>query len=83
MKWDTMRRNNLGIWKNIGKIVILLFQIVYEQVKWYVHSWSPTKIPKSMEALHNMSIPHNKKIEKNNDRTTRSNIKTKDDITFI
>ena len=52
-------------------------------MKWYVHSWSPTKIPKSMEALHNMSIPHNKKIEKNNDRTTRSNIKTKDDITFI
>ena len=89
MKWDIMRRNNLGIWKNIGKIVILLFQIVHEQVKWTIHSWSrvkrnsPMKIPKNMEALHNMSIPHNKKIEKNNDRTKRINTKTKDDITFI
>ncbi len=70
----------MGIWRNIGKIVILLFQIVYEQMKWYVHSWSPTKIPKSMEALHNMSIPQQ---EKYNDRTKGSNIKTKDDITFI
>jgi hypothetical protein len=33
----------LGIWRNIGKIVILLFQIVYEQVKWYIGSWSKVK----------------------------------------
>ena len=35
----------MGIWRNIGKIVILLFQIVYEQMKWYVGSWKrvPTK----------------------------------------
>ena len=39
MKWDTMRRNNLGIWKNIGKIVILVFQIVHEQMKWYIRSY--------------------------------------------
>ena len=82
-----MRRINLGIWRNIGKIVILLFQIVHEQIKWTIHSWSRVKrnspMDEGMEALHNMSIPHNKKIEKNNDRTTRSNIKTKDDITFI
>ena len=62
MKWDTMRRNSLGIWKNIGKIVILLFQIVYEQVKWYIHSWSRVKRdnPKddNIEALHNTSIPY-------------------------
>jgi len=32
----------LGIWRNIGKIVILLFQIVYEQIKWYVGMWSIT-----------------------------------------
>ena len=35
----------MGIWRNIGKIVILLFQIVHEQVKWYIGSWKrrPTK----------------------------------------
>ena len=90
MKWDIMRRNNLGIWKNIGKIVILIFQIIHEQVKWTIHSWSRVKrnspmdkTHEGMEALHNMSIPHNKKIEKYDERTTRSNTKTKDDITFI
>ena len=70
MKWDTMRRNNLGIWKNIGKIVILLFQIVHEQVKWTIHSWSRVK-------------RISPKMEKYNDRTKRSDTKTKDDITFI
>ena len=90
MKWDIMRRNNLGIWKNIGKIVILVFQIVHEQIKWTIHSWSRVKrnspmnkTHEGMEALHNMSIPHNKKVKKNNERTTRINTKTKDDITFI
>ena len=82
-----MRKINLGIWKNIGKIVILLFQIVHEQIKWTIHSWSRVKrnspMDEGMEALHNMSIPHNKKIEKYNDRTTRSDTKSKDDITFI
>ena len=75
----------MGIWRNIGKIVILLFQIIYEQVKWTLYSFKRVKRnnPISMETLHNMSIPHNKKIEKNNDGTTRSNTKTKDDITFI
>ena len=34
-------RNSMGIWRNIGKIVILLFQIVYEEVKWYIGSWTP------------------------------------------
>jgi hypothetical protein len=33
----------MGIWRNIGKIVVLLYQIVHEQVKWYIGSWSPTK----------------------------------------
>ena len=28
----------MGIWRNIGKIVILLFQIVHEQVKWTIGS---------------------------------------------
>jgi len=33
----------MGIWRNIGKIVVLLHQIVYEQMKWYIGTWSPTK----------------------------------------
>ena len=33
----------MGIWRNIGKIVILLFQIAHEQIKWYIHSWSRVK----------------------------------------
>ena len=69
----------MGIWRNIGKIVILLFQIVYEQMK-YSFKRVKRNNPISMEALHNMSIPQQ---EKYNDRTKGSNIKTKDDITFI
>ena len=37
----------MGIWRNIGKIVILLFQIVHEQVKWYVVSWKQNTTKKS------------------------------------
>ena len=33
----------MGIWRNIGKIVVLLHQIVYEQVKWYIGTWSRVK----------------------------------------
>ena len=29
----------MGIWRNIGKIVILLFQIVHEQIKWTIRSF--------------------------------------------
>ena len=37
----------MGIWRNIGKIVILLFQIVHEQIKWYIHSWTRDTTKKS------------------------------------
>ena len=70
MKWDIMRRNNLGIWKNIGKIVILIFQIIHEQVKWTIRSFKRVKRV-------------NPKVEKYSDRRKGSYIKTKDDITFI
>ena len=33
----------MGIWRNIGKIVILLFQIAHEQMKWYIGTWSRVK----------------------------------------
>ena len=64
-----MRRNNLRIWRNIGKIVILLFQITYYQIVFIL------KRVKRISSIHS--------LEKNNDRTKRSNTKTKDDITFI
>ena len=41
------RRNNLGIWRNIGKIVILLFQIVHEQMKWTLRSFKRDTTKKS------------------------------------
>ena len=29
----------MEIWRNIGKIVTLSFQIIYEEVKWHIHSF--------------------------------------------
>jgi len=37
----------MGIWRNIGKIVILLFQIVHEQVKWTIRSFKRDTTKKS------------------------------------
>ena len=37
----------MGIWRNIGKIVILVFQIVHEQVKWYIRSFKRDTTKKS------------------------------------
>ena len=67
-----MRKINLGIWKNIGKIVILLFQIVHEQMKWTIHSWNRVK-----------RISSRNLVEKHNDRTTRIKTTRKSEITFI
>ena len=33
----------MGIWRNIGKIVVLLYQIVYEQMKWTLRSFKRVK----------------------------------------
>ena len=33
----------MGIWRNIGKIVILLFQIVYAEMKWITRSFKRVK----------------------------------------
>jgi len=62
----------MGIWRNIGKIVILLFQIVHEQVKWYIGTWNRVKRNSSRNL-----------VEKHNDRTTRSKTTRKSEITFI
>ena len=67
----------MGIWRNIGKIVTLLFQIVYEQVK---YSFKRVKRANPIGPNHS----NNKRVHiLNEERTTRSNTKTKDDITFI
>ena len=41
----------MGIWRNIGKIVILLYQIVYEQVKWYIGLFKSTDNPKTLNEI--------------------------------
>ena len=69
IKWDTMRRINLGIWKNIGKIVILIFQITYYQAMHFV---------KRVKRISSRNL-----VEKHNDRTTRSKTTRKSEITFI
>ena len=33
----------MGIWRNIGKIVTLLFQIVYAEMKWITRSFKRVK----------------------------------------
>ena len=42
----------MEIWRNIGKIVILLFQIVHEQVKWYIGSFKSTDNPKTLNEIN-------------------------------
>ena len=37
----------MGIWRNIGKIVILSIEIIYQQVKWYIGSWKQNTTKKS------------------------------------
>ena len=46
----------MGIWRNIGKIVILLFQIVHEQVKWYIDTWSRVKRITPSSELNNIQL---------------------------
>ena len=44
----------MGIWRNIGKIVILLFQIVHEQVKWTIRSFKRVKRISPSSELNNI-----------------------------
>ena len=59
----------MGIWKNIGKIVILIFEITYYQAISFI---------KRVKRISSRNL-----MEKHNDRTTRSNTTSKDDVTFI
>jgi len=54
----------MGIWRNIGKIVILLFQIVHEQVKWYIGSWKQNTTKKSNPLNEISKLKKSKVIEK-------------------
>ena len=58
----------MGIWRNIGKIVILLFQIVHEQVKWYIGSWKQNTTKKSNPLNEISKLKKSKVIEKYNEQ---------------
>ena len=47
----------MGIWRNIGKIVILLFQIVHEQIKWTIRSYSKKSYIKERDTTKKSNIP--------------------------
>ena len=57
----------MGIWRNIGKIVILVFQIVHEQVKWYIRSFKRDTTKKSniKEKLNNKVLNELSRLKKN------------------
>ena len=50
------RRNSLGIWRNIGKIVILLHQIVYEELKWITRSFKRVKRNNPKQEVKNIYL---------------------------
>ena len=50
-------RNSMGIWRNIGKIVILVFQIVHEQIKWTIRSYSKKSYIKERDTTKKSNIP--------------------------
>ena len=52
----------MGIWRNIGKIVVLLHQIVYEQMKWTLRSFKRVKpIPpkKEVKNIYHSTVDSN------------------------
>jgi hypothetical protein len=64
IKWETMRRNSLEIWKNIGQIVILLYQIVHEQVKWTLRSLRRVKRISPKNEVNNKVFDELSKLNK-------------------
>ena len=46
----------MGIWRNIGKIVVLLYQIVYEQVKWTLRSFKRVKRVSPKQEVKNIYL---------------------------
>ena len=57
----------MGIWRNIGKIVILLFQIVHEQVKWTLRSFKRVPTKKSNPLNEISKIKKNEIIDRYNE----------------
>ena len=67
----------MGIWRNIGKIVILLFQITHEQVKWYIHSWTRVITKKSntpKKEVKNIYHSTNEILSEEQESRERSNL---------
>ena len=46
----------MGIWRNIGKIVILLHQIVYEELKWITRSFKRVKRNNPKQEVKNIYL---------------------------
>ena len=57
----------MGIWRNIGKIVILVFQIVHEQMKWYIRSFKRDTTKKSNPLNEISKIKKNEIIDRYNE----------------
>ena len=54
----------MGIWRNIGKIVILSFQIVYEEMKWHIASWRRVKRVSPKKEVNNKVFDSLSKLKK-------------------
>ena len=46
----------MGIWRNIGKIVTLLFQIVYAEMKWITRSFKRVKRNNPKQEVKNIYL---------------------------
>ena len=59
----------MGIWRNIGKIVILLYQIVHEELKWYIRSYNKerdtTKKSNNIKEVNNKVFDELSRLKKN------------------
>ena len=64
----------MGIWRNIGKIVILLFQIVHEQMKWYIGTWNRDTTKKPKKEVKNIYHSTNEILSEEQESRERSNL---------
>ena len=55
----------MGIWRNIGKIVTLLFQIVYAEMKWITRSFKRDTTKKSNIPISKVNNIHHSGVGSN------------------
>ena len=46
----------MGIWRNIGKIVVLSFEIIYHEIAWYISSWNRVKRISPKKKVNNIYL---------------------------